>query len=151
MSGSRESRLPNFFRKLLFLAAFLALFCLLPVIAQKAQGNDTSAPRYDPYTETKMKGTVEEVKLPPKGSEKEIAHLLMKNGTEIVDVYLCPRSFLEEMGVGFSKGDEIAVTGSKVKQDGADVVLAREVVKGNDTLVLRDDKGNPVWSWRRKN
>jgi hypothetical protein len=55
------------------------------------------------------------------------------------------------MGVGFSKGDEIAVTGSKVKQDGADLVLAREVVKGNDTLVLRDDKGNPVWNWQRKN
>ena len=75
----------------------------------------------------------------------------MKNGTEIVDVYLCPKSFLEDMGLGFSKGDEIAVTGSKVKQDGADLVLAREVVKGNDTLVLRDDKGNPVWGWQRKN
>jgi hypothetical protein len=51
----------------------------------------------------------------------------------------------------FSKGDQIVVTGSKVKQDGADLVLAREVVKGNDTLVLRDDKGNPVWNWQRKN
>ncbi len=151
MRGSRESRLPNGFRKLLFLDAFLALFCLLPVIAQKAQGNDTSVPKYDPHTETKMKATVEEVKLPPKGSEKEITHLLVKNGTEIVDVYLCPKLFLEEMGVSFSKGDEIAVTGSKVKQDGADLVLAREVVKGNETLVLRDDKGNPVWSWQRKN
>jgi hypothetical protein len=151
MRASPESRLPNSFWKLLFLAAFLALFCPLPVIAQKAQGNDASAPKYDPHTETKMKGTVEEVKLPPKESEKEILHLLVKNGTEPVDVYLCPKSFLEEMGVGFSKGDEIAVTGSKVKQDGADLVLAREVVKGNDTLVLRDDKGNPVWNWQRKN
>ena len=143
--------LPNGFRKLVFLAARLALFCLLPVIVQKPQGNDATAPKYDPHTEAKMKGTVEEVRVPPKGSEKEIAHLLLKNGTEIVDVYLCPKSFLEEMGVGFSKGDDIAVTGSKVKQDGADLVLAREVVKGNDTLVLRDDKGNPVWTWQRKN
>ena len=151
MRGAPEFGLPNRFRKLLFLAACPALFCLLPVITQKAQGNDASASKYDPHTETKMKGTVEEVRLPPKGSEKEIAHLLVKNGTESVDVYLCPRSFLEEMGVAFSKGDEIAVTGSKVKQDGADLVLAREVVKGNDTLVLRDDKGNPVWTWQRKN
>jgi len=149
MRGSPEFDLPNGFGKLLFLAASLSLFCLLPVIAQKAQRNDASAPKYDPHTETKMKGTVEEVRLPPKGSEKQIAHLLMKNGTEIVDVYLCPNSFLEEMGVVFSKGDEIAVTGSKVKQDGVDVVLARAVVKGNDTLVLRDDKGTPVWNWRR--
>jgi hypothetical protein len=151
MRGSLELCLPNGFGKLLFLAAFLALFCLLPVIAQKAQGNDTSAPKYDPQTETKMKGTVEEVKLPPKGSEKEVVHLLVKDGTGPVDVYLCPRSFLEEMGVVFSKGDEIAVTGSKVKQDGAHHDVAREVVKGHDTLVLRDDKGNPVWTWQRKN
>ena len=144
-----QAGIPNGFRRLLFLAASLALFCHLPVIAQKAQGNDARVPKYDPHTETKMKGTVEEVRLPPKGSEKEIAHLMVKNGTEIVDVYLCPKSFLEEMGVVFSKGDEIAVTGSKVKQDGADLVLAREVVKGNDTLVLRDDKGSPVWNWRR--
>jgi hypothetical protein len=150
MRGSPELGLSNSFKRLLLLAASLTLL-LLPAIAQKAQGNDASAPKYDLHTETKLKATVEDVKLPPKGSEKEIVHLLVKNGTEIVDVYLCPKSFFEEMGVSFSKGDEIAVTGSKVKQEGADLVLAREVVKGNDTLVLRDDKGNPVWSWQRKN
>jgi hypothetical protein len=53
------------------------------------------------------------------------------------------------MGVSFNKGDDISLTGSKVKQGEAELVLAREVVRGNDTVVLRDDKGNPVWSWRR--
>lgn len=96
-----------------------------------------------------MKGTVEELKLPPKGSEKEAAHLLVKSGADSVDVYLCPKSFLDDMGMGFSKGDEIALTGSKVKQGEVDLVLAREVVKGNDTFVLRDAKGDPVWNWHR--
>ena len=41
------------------------------------------------------------------------------------------------------------VTSSKVKQGEADLILSREVVKGTDTLVLRDNKGNPVWSWHR--
>jgi hypothetical protein len=72
--------------------------------------------------------------------------LLVKIGTDTTDVYLCPQSFLNDMGVSFSKGDEIALTGSKVKQGDADLILAREVVKGTDTLVLRDDKGHPVWS-----
>jgi hypothetical protein len=107
-----------------------------------AQGG---VPKYDAATETKMKGTVEELKLPEKGHDKEIVHLVMKNGDETVDIYLCPKSFMDDMGVTFSKGDEIAFTGSKVKQDGADMVLAREVVKGQDTLTLRDDKGKPVW------
>jgi hypothetical protein len=54
------------------------------------------------------------------------------------------------MGVAFSKGDEITVTGSKVKQGEKDTVLAKQAEKGNDTLVLRDDKGNPVWAWSSK-
>ena len=128
-------------------ALLCALLCTAPLFAQKAQ--QTSPPKYDVHAETKMKGTVEEVQLPPKGSEKEAAHLLVKTGTDTVDVYLCPKSFLDDMGVSFSKGDEIAITGSKAKQGEADLILAREVVKGTDTLVLRDEKGNPVWSSHR--
>lgn len=29
-----------------------------------------------------------------------------------------------------------------------DVILARELVNGQDTLLCCDDKGNPVWDWR---
>jgi hypothetical protein len=129
-------------RKSIFLA--IAVLCALPLVAQKAQ--ETNRPKYDLNTETKMKGTVEEVKLPPKGSEKEIAHLLVKIGTDTMDVYLCPKSFLDDMGVSFSQGDEIVLAGSRVKQGEADLILAREIVKGTDTLVLRDAKGKPVWS-----
>jgi hypothetical protein len=125
----------------------VAFLCALPLVAQKSQ--EASPPKYDVHTETKMKGTVEEMKLPPKGSEKEVAHLLVKTGTDTVDVVLCPKSFLDDMGVSFSKGDEISVTVSKVKQGEADLLLAREVVKGTDTLVLRDEKGNPIWNWHR--
>ncbi len=129
-------------RKSIVLA--IAILCALPLIAQKAQ--ETKPPKYDLNTETKMRGTIEEVRLPPKGSEKQIAHLLMKDGTETVDVYLCPKSFLDDMGISFSKGDEIALTGSRVKQGEGELILAREIVKGTDTLVFRDAKGNPVWS-----
>lgn len=131
----------------ILLAVFPVLLWAAPLAAQKPPS--TNSPKYDLNTEAKMKGIVEELKLPPKGSEKEAAHLLVKNGADSVDVYLCPKSFLDEVGLSFSKGDEVALTGSKVKQGEADLVLAREVVKGNDTLVLRDEKGNPVWSWRR--
>jgi hypothetical protein len=70
------------------LAAFLACLCLLPATAQK--NKEPGPPKYDMHTETKMKVTVDEVKLPPKGSEKEGAHLLVKSGTDSVDVYLWP-------------------------------------------------------------
>jgi hypothetical protein len=133
---------------ILLLAAFLTLLFVATASGQKSQANP-SLPKYDFHTEAKMKGIVEELKWPPKGSEKDAAHLLVKSGTDSVDVYLCPKSFFDDMGMGFSKGDEIALTGSKVKQGEVDLVLAREVVKGNDTFVLRDAKGDPVWNWRR--
>jgi hypothetical protein len=52
------------------------------------------------------------------------------------------------MGMTFAKGDEVSMTGSKIKQGDADLFLVREIVKGTDTFALRDAKGDPVWDWR---
>ena len=137
MHRSSESRRSSFTKIVLFLVATLAL----------ATSAETAPPKYDLHTETKMKGTVEEVKLPPKGSNKDVVHLMVKSADDVVDLYFCPKSFMDDMGVSLSKGDELAFTGSKVKYGGADLILAREVLKGTETLVLRDEKGNPVWTW----
>jgi hypothetical protein len=127
------------FRRVLFA---VPLFALLSAVALC----QTSAPpKYDVSTETKMKGIVQELKyLPPSGAKPQ-ARLLMKSGTDDVEIYLCPKSFLDDMGVTFKKGDEIQVTGSKIKLDGAELTLAREVSKGEDKLILRFDNGKPVW------
>jgi hypothetical protein len=129
---------------------FVLLWVLLavsPGLAQKAPAEDTS-PKYDLQTETKLKGVVDEVNLFALGTRKDFTELIIKNGDDKVHIYVCPKPFQEEMGITFSKGDQIAVTGSKVKQDAADVILAREMVRGTDTLMFRDDKGKPVWDWR---
>jgi len=133
-----------------FLLSLLTAFCFLALVLRPALASEPSAPKYDFQTETKIKGTVQDVSLPASGHEKDAVHLVLKIGDDAIDVYLCPKSFLDEMGVAFNKGDEIAVTGSKVKSGVTDLVLARQVQKGNDTLILRDDKGNPVWVWSSK-
>jgi len=136
-------------RQSIFLLVLVAILARLPAGGQKSPPTTASPPKYDLHTETKMKVTVDEVKLPPKGSEKEITHLVVKDGTNSVDVYLCPKSFFDDMGMAFTKGDQITITGSKVKQGETNVFLAREIVKGsNDTFSLRDGKGEPVWSWK---
>jgi len=124
-------------------------FAGLFILFLAATANAQAVPKYDVATEAKFKGTIDELKLPPKGSEKQIAHLLIKMGNDMLDIYLCPKSFMDDMGVSFAKGDEIAFTGSKVKEGQAEMILAREVVKGTDTLVLRDAKGVPVWNWHK--
>jgi hypothetical protein len=102
-------------------------------------------PKYDTATEGKFKGVVAELKFVPPTGAKPIAYLVMKSGPDAVQVFLCPKKFLDDMGMVFKADDEIEVTGSKIKVDGADLMLAREVTKGGDTLTLRFKDGKPAW------
>jgi len=43
--------------------------------------------------------------------------LLVKIGTDTFDVYLCPKIFLDDMGVNFSQGEEIVLTGSRLSRE----------------------------------
>jgi hypothetical protein len=102
-------------------------------------------PKYDPATESTFKGIVEELKLVPPSGGKAMAYLVMKNGQDKIQVFLCPKKFLDDMGVDFKAEDSLQVTGSKVKDEGADLTLAREIVKGGDTVTLRFKDGKPAW------
>src|SRR5215467_571348 len=135
-------------RSTLVVVSLVAL--LLGSIPRQVHAGEPAPPKYDVQTETKIQGTIEDITMPAAGHEKEVVHLLMKVGNDTMDVYLCPKSFLDEMGVEFKRGDAIVVTGSQVKQENIQLVLARQAQKGQDTLVLRDDKGNPVWIWNTK-
>ena len=134
--------------KALFRVPLFLLLFALPALAQKTEPKDSSPPKYDLHTETKTKGVVDEVNLLPFGARKDFTELIIKNGDDKIHIYVCPKPFQEEMGITFTKGDEIAVTGSKIKQDTSDIILVRELIKGTDTLMFRDDKGNPVWDPR---
>ena len=47
--------------------------------------------------------------------------------------------------------DNVTITGSKVTYEGNQVIIAKEVTKGDLVLKLRDDSGYPLWSgWRNK-
>jgi len=107
-----------------------------------------SAPKYDVKAETKISGAVEESKLFEFATRQDFVELIIKSNEGKVVVYVCPKPFQDELGISFSKGDAITITGAKVKQEESEVILAREVVKGQDTILFRDDKGNPVWNLR---
>ncbi|HTA49801.1 MAG TPA: hypothetical protein VK930_10135 [Verrucomicrobiae bacterium] len=139
---------PRHATEALFCTSLLLLLCIAPALAQKAEQKDGNPPTYDLHTETKTKGIVDEVNLLSFGTRKDFTELVLKSGDDKIHIYLCPKPFQEQMGITFTKGDEIAVTGSKVKQDTSDIILVRELVKGSDTLMFRDDKGKPAWDWR---
>lgn len=106
-------------------------------------------PKYDRATETTLKGTVGELRLVPPSGPKPIAYLVTITGPDkdkdTVQIFLCPKSFLDDMGIAFKADEAIQITGSKVKQEGGDVILARELVKGGETLTFRFPDGKPAW------
>jgi hypothetical protein len=106
-------------------------------------------PKYNTATETTLKITVVELKLVPPTGGKPMAYLETKSGPDkdkdAVHIFLCPKSFLDQLGIAFKAGEDIEIKGSKIKQDGADLILAREMVKGGETLTFRFPDGKPAW------
>lgn len=146
--GLQRPSLPYRSVKILFRVTLSLILWTMPGLAQKTQPENRSLPKYDLQAEMKTKGVIDEVNLLSVGTRKDFTELIIKTGDDKIHIYLCPKPFEEEMGISFSKGDQIAVTGSKVKHDAAEVILARELVRGQDTLLFRDAKGAPVWDAR---
>jgi hypothetical protein len=132
----------------LFLLTLSILLCSAAAVSQKAAAAIAVLPKYDSQTETKAKGVVEDLKVFTLGKRNDYTELMVKSGNDTLEIYLSPKPFEDEMGISFAKGDEISITGSKIKEEDGDVILAREIVKGVDTFMFRDDKGKPVWDER---
>lgn len=122
------------------------------LFAQRPGGpmRDRGMPRYDPATEMTLTGTVEEVKDHAHSGGRQVGiHLSVKSASGVFDVHLGPASFLKKEGAAYTKGDVVEVIGSKVPYEGGEAVIAREIKKGDKTLVLRNKRGIPQWSGGR--
>jgi hypothetical protein len=64
----------------------------------------------------------------------------------VSQVHLGPASFVSAKNVNLEKGDALTVVGSKITMQGEEIVIAREIRKGDQVLTLRDAKGLPLWS-----
>jgi hypothetical protein len=111
-------------------------------------------PKYDPATVVTVKGTVQEVQEGMMQSQMTHRrgmglHLTLKTDTGSLNVLVGPARFVKEKNFAFVKGDQLEVTGSKVKFNGNDAIIAREIKKGDKTLTLRDEKGVPAWPMGR--
>ena len=114
-----------------------------------AQGR--GAGNYNPATETTVTGTVDSVKnLPSSGPGGGGLHLVLTVATGVMEVHVGPASFVTSKNVTFATGDAVSVVGSKVRMGGQEVVIAREIKKGDQVLTLRDAKGLPLWAGRTR-
>jgi len=129
----------------------LVLALLLTAPLALAQPTERAArPMYDPATVETLKGTVRSVEMQPSQHGPGYGvHLTLAVGNETVSVHLGPAWFVENQDQQLAQGDEVVVAGSRVTQDDAMFVIAREVRRGDAVLVLRDQSGQPAWrGWR---
>jgi DNA helicase TIP49 (TBP-interacting protein) len=126
-------------------------------LAAAQRGMNRNTPQYDPKTEVTIRGNVEEVQKrmmhtpPGRGAMAEMGGTHLKLGTEkgTMDVHLGPAAYLADKKFTVNKGDVVEIRGSLVKIGGNEALIAREVTKGSEKLVLRDANGIPLWSGPR--
>lgn len=106
---------------------------------------------FDPKSVVTIHGTIASLTevTPMKGMGMGV-HVMLKTDAETVDVHLGPVWYLESQDADLKAGDTIEVRGSRVEIDKRPTLIAIEIKRGDDVLVLRDADGVPRWAgWRR--
>lgn len=102
---------------------------------------------YDVNTATTVSGVVEKVeRFTPERGMRHGIHLLVKTDAETLSVHLGPEWFLAGQDIKIEAKDKVEVKGSRITFDGKPAIIAATIKKGNDTLMLRDDAGIPLWA-----
>jgi hypothetical protein len=105
---------------------------------------------FDPATVTTVEGEILEIQRIPRGRRHEGVHVILAMGAERLDVHLGPDSYVDRQTLKLAKGDRVEVKGSRKTLDGSAVIIAQEVRRGDERLVLRDAVGVPAWSRGRR-
>lgn len=124
-----------------------SLWLLLPLVGVLIAARPVKDPQVDDRSkEQTYSGMVVAVTL----HECEICKAMelsvqLKTSAGRLEVRLGPQTFFEEHDFAISRGDSITVTGLRYIERGKDILLANEVRKGGEQLVLRGKHGRPAW------
>jgi hypothetical protein len=107
---------------------------------------------YNPKTVETISGEVVSVdKITPIKGMSYGVHMTVKTDKETISVHMGPGWFIENQDIKIEPKDKVEVKGSRITFEGKQAIIAAEVKKGDDILILRDENGFPAWSgWRRR-
>lgn len=124
--------------------AMAAVCCGAVVAAAQALAElPPKAPEYDVAAEATVRGQVVEIHESKVATDHPGLHLILKNDDETVEIHACPVRFLDELEFSVAVGDTLSVTGSRPRK--GSLIVAREITKGQLSLILRDKAGVPNW------
>jgi hypothetical protein len=106
--------------------------------------------RYDTDALVTVQGTVTRLETftPERGMSPGV-RAVVQSGAESVTVHFGPKWFVERQDIQIDPKDEVLVTGSRITVTDRTVIAAATVVRGEQTLQLRDTAGVPLWSGGR--
>ncbi|MDD5232857.1 MAG: DNA-binding protein [Syntrophales bacterium] len=107
---------------------------------------------FDPAKVEKISGEVAGIEqvTPMRGMHYGVV-LMVKTEKETVPVHLGPSWYIERLDTKFNTGDKVEVTGARTTFQGKPAIIAAEIRKDDQVLVLRDRNGVPVWAgWGRR-
>jgi sporulation protein YlmC with PRC-barrel domain len=118
------------------------------------------AGREDPYKKIFDSKTIEIIsgqvikvdQIPEPGFGLDTRLTVFTDKKEVLPIYLAPAFYIEasDKAKRFIIGDNVTVTGSRVKVHGEPFMLATTVKRGNEVLRLRDKDGTPEWEgWKK--
>lgn len=73
-------------------------------------------------------------------------HITLYSESSPIPVHLGPAWYLENQDFQISSGDYLTITGSRVTLTSGQVIIAKEVMKEDKILMLRDSNGYPLWA-----
>jgi DNA/RNA endonuclease YhcR with UshA esterase domain len=101
---------------------------------------------YDRAAETTIRGTVEDVTTFSRPGMEARQHAVVRTDDgKRITVQLGPPDWMSQQKYNIKRGDQIEVTGARVKFGADDSILAREVRVGNRSFTLRNAEGQPQW------
>lgn len=132
-------------------ASALLLAIAMPVSQAHAQQADSAAGKskaamYDAAQSISMTG-VTIVSIDSVKTDSGVSvNAVIAAGTDSMTAWIAPADFLSSKSVSLAAGDVIDITGSKVTVDGKSSLIASEIKKGEQKLMLRDKAtGAPAW------
>ncbi len=101
---------------------------------------------YSPVAFETVRGEIVDIyEATSKQSYRSGLHLLVKANEETIDVHLGPISYIEGQNFNFEPGDALEIKGDHLTDSEIPTMIAIEVKKDNETLILRDEDGFPMW------
>jgi hypothetical protein len=142
----------------------IAVICVISFLATKIVAQEPMQPLkseryllsqrmrlYDPDTLQTVSGEVLNVtQTSSRSGQGYGVHLWVKTAQETIEVHLGPAWYLDQQNFSIEVGDRLDIQGSRITDAGILIIIANQVKKGEDVLILRDQNGLPVWSRRQR-